>query len=204
MKDLHALPAVGAAKALCRDNAGVRPHGWRDAVVRCALRVTLCLLLCHHGEAFAQTSGAMQSLDEQVQEIKSDVLAIASELQSLEEKLLYPADTQIAIFVSLSEGNELDLDSVRIQIDAENVASHIYSFKEVDALRRGGVQRIYTGNLPTGEHQIEVVVSGKLPGGGRFEEAEQATFRKDVEPKLVGLALATTATGGARVTVGEW
>ena len=131
----------------------------------------------------------MQSLDEQVQEIKSDVLGIAAELDRLEEKLLYPSDTQVAVFVSLAEGETLRLDSVGIQIDGEPVAHHIYSFKELEALQLGGVQRIYTGNVPTGLHGLEVSVAGKLPGGGDFSETERFEFTKAVEPKIVAITL---------------
>jgi hypothetical protein len=146
----------------------------------------------------------MQSLDEQVQEIKSDVLRIAAELSQLEEKLLYPSNTQVALFVSLAEGQSFRLDSVQIQIDGELVAHHIYSFKELEALNKGGVQRIYTGNIPTGEHQIEVAVAGELPGGRDFSGTESFSFSKDVEPKLVGIELATTATGDASIQLGGW
>jgi hypothetical protein len=86
----------------------------------------------------------MQSLDEQVQEIKSDVLGIASELNRLEERLLYPSDTQVALFVSLKEGEKLRIDSVAVQIDGAPVARHLYSFQELEALQKGGVQRLYT------------------------------------------------------------
>ncbi len=144
----------------------------------------------------------MQGLDQQVQEIKSDVLAIATELQQLEEKLLYPSNTQVAVFVSLADGDALELDSVRIQIDGEPVAHHIYEFKELEALRKGGVQRIYTGNLPTGEHRIEVSMAGTLPGGSEFDEAESFSFRKDVEPKVIDLTLAGQAVGGVQIELG--
>jgi hypothetical protein len=146
----------------------------------------------------------MQSLDEQVQEIKSDVLSIAAELSLLEEKLLYPSNTQVALFVSLAEGETFRLDSVQIQIDGEFVAHHIYSFKELEALRKGGVQRIYTGNIPTGEHQLEVSVSGVLPGGGDFSGTESFSFSKDVEPKLVGITLAGQDSGAASIQLGGW
>ena len=106
----------------------------------------------------------MQSLDEQVQEIKSDVLGIAAELNLLEEQLLYPSDTQVAVFVSLTQGDTVRLDSVPIQIDGEPVAHYIYSFKELEALQKGGVQRIYVGNVPTGTHGLDVSVGGKLRG----------------------------------------
>jgi hypothetical protein len=144
----------------------------------------------------------MQSLDEQVQEIKSDVLGIAAELNRLEEKLLYPSNTQVAVFVSLAKGETFRLDSVQIQIDGELVAHHIYSLKELDALAKGGVQRVYTGNVPTGEHQLAVTVAGKLPSGSDFSRVENFSFSKDVEPKLVELSLAGPDASGAVIQIG--
>ncbi len=155
-------------------------------------------------EIGAESREQMQSLDEQVQEIKSDVLSIAAELSRLEEKLLYPSNTQVALFVSLGEGQDFRLDSVRIQIDGELVAHHIYSFKELEALKKGGVQRIYTGNLPTGEHQLEVSVAGKLPGGRDLSGTESFSFSKEVEPKLVGITLAGRDSGAASIELGGW
>lgn len=146
----------------------------------------------------------MRGLDEQVQEIKSDVLSIAAELSLLEERLLYPSSTQVAVFVSIAEGEAFRLDSVRIQIDGKLVAHHIYSFKELEALQKGGVQRIYTGNIPTGEHRLEVSASGKLPGGGDYSGTQSFGFSKEVEPKLVGITLAGHASGDASIRLGDW
>jgi hypothetical protein len=146
----------------------------------------------------------MRGLDEQVQEIKSDVLAISSELSLLEEKLLYPSGTQVAVFVALAKGDPMRLDAVRLQIDGQLVAHYIYSFKELEALRKGGVQRVYVGNVTTGEHQLEVLVDGKLEGGADFSRTEHFAFRKDVKPKLVGLTVSGPASGNAPVTLGEW
>ncbi|MBW2274086.1 MAG: hypothetical protein JRG96_12500 [Deltaproteobacteria bacterium] len=146
----------------------------------------------------------MQSLDEQVQEIKSDVLGIAAELSLLEERLLYPSNTQVAVFVALSEGEGSRLDSVQIQLDGEPVAHHIYSFKELEALQKGGVQRIYTGNVSTGEHRLEVSVAGKRSNGSDFGESESFSFSKDVEPKLIGITLDSGAPGEAGIRLGGW
>jgi len=110
----------------------------------------------------------IKGLDEQVQEIKSDVLGIAAELNQLEEKLLYPSNTQVAVFVSLAAGETFRLDSVEIQLDDKPVAHHLYTFKELEALQKGGVQRIYTGNIRTGEHDLQVSVIGKPSGGADF------------------------------------
>src|SRR4029450_8403302 len=145
-------------------------------------------------EEISSDQRQMRGLDEQIQEIKSDTLRMSAELSQLEEKLLYPSGTQVAIFVALAKGDQMRLDAVRLQIDGQLVAHHIYSFKELEALRKGGVQRIYVGNVSTGSHQLEVIVDGKLEGGADFSRTERLTFHKEVKPRLVGLPLA-----GARV-----
>jgi hypothetical protein len=132
----------------------------------------------------------IKGLDEQVQEIKGDVLAISAELNQLEEKLLYPSNTQVAVFVSLVGGETFRLDSVEIRLDGKPVAHHIYTFKELEALQKGGVQHIYTGNIRTGEHEIQVRVMGQNPGGADFQKSEHFKVDKDVGPKIVELSLA--------------
>jgi len=161
--------------------------------------------------ALSQSVGAdtasqqeMRSLDEQVQEIKTDVLSIASELSLLEEQLLFPSNTQVAVFVSLAQEDSFRLDAVRIHIDGELAMHHIYSFKELDALKSGGVQRIYTGNFSTGEHTLEVSVIGKLENGSDFEQSDQFTFSKGIDPSLLGIALAGPAAGGAPIQLQVW
>lgn len=149
----------------------------------------------------------MKGLDEQVQEIKSDVLSIDAELRRLEEKLLYPSNTHVALFVALGaesmRGESMRLDAVQIQLDGKLVAHYIYSYKELEALQKGGVQRIYTGNIATGSHQLEVSVIGKLEGGEDYAQTQSFTIDKGIEPKLVGITL--TGPGAAKsIEVGDW
>jgi hypothetical protein len=141
----------------------------------------------------------MKGLDEQVQEVKSDVLSIAAELARLEERLLYPSNTHLAVFIALAERDTLRLDAVQIQIDGQPVAHSIYSFKELEALQKGGVQRIYTGNVTTGEHQMEVTIVGKLDTGKDYNRTERFAFSKGVEPKLLGVTL-----GSSQLQLGDW
>ena len=131
----------------------------------------------------------IKGLDEQVQEIKSDVLRIAAELHQLEENLLYPSNTQVAVFVSLASDADFRLDSVEIQLSGKPVAHHIYTFKELEALQKGGVQRIYTGNIRSGEHDLLVSVSGKSADGMDFLKTESFSVNKDVGPKIVEVSL---------------
>ena len=107
----------------------------------------------------------IKSLDEQVQEIKADTLSIGTQMRLLEEKLLYPSSTQVAVFVSLDNAAKFRLDSIEIQLDGKPAAQHLYSTKELEALQKGGVQRIYAGNIKSGEHDLQVLLTGKTAGG---------------------------------------
>ena|SRR6266702_1090489 len=155
----------------------------------------------HAAESYREQ---MKGLDEQVQEVKSDVLSIAAELNQLEERLLYPSNTHLAVFVALAKGETLRLDAVQIQIDGQPAARYIYSFKELEALQKGGVQRIYTGNIATGQHEIEVSLSGKLASGKDYSQTERFGFTKAIEPKLIGVTLAGPDSGKPAINFGAW
>jgi hypothetical protein len=173
-------------------------------------RVTLGVLLCLLAGVLAPARAEdayrqqMKGLDEQVQEVKSDVLSIAAELNQLQERLLYPSDTHLAVFVALAEGETLRLDAVQIRIDGQPVANYLYSFKELEALQKGGVQRIYTGNIATGEHDIQISLNGKLANGKDYSHSEHFAFSKAVKPKLMGVSLAGPDSGQPAIKIGDW
>ena len=146
----------------------------------------------------------IRSLDGQVQEIKSDVLNIASELNTLEERLLFPSHTQVSMFVSIAENDEFRLDAVQVEINGELATHHIYSFKELDALQNGGVQKIYTGNLTTGDHQLNVTMIGQLKNGKTFNESGSFVFSKGIKPKALGITIAGPGFGSDGIKVGDW
>ena len=157
------------------------------------LTVTLAVVFSAHAEKISKEQ--MKGLDEQVQEIKGDVLGIAAELYQLEEKLLYPSDTQVAVFIALAEDEEFCLDTVEIRIGGQPVANHLYTFQELEALRKGGVQRLYSGNINTGDHDLQVTLAGKSKGGSDFHKTENFTVSKDVGPKIVEITLAEKSLG---------
>jgi hypothetical protein len=181
----------------------VRRGSWLPVRV-CSCATAVCLASAPVWAQQPTDQQQMRGLDEQVQETKSDVLNIAQELNRLEEKLLYPSGTEVAIFIAVSKGDTMRLDAVRLQIDGHLVAHHIYSAKELEALRKGGVQRLYVGNIATGDHQVEVLVDGKLESGTDFNRTDKFTVRKDVKPKLVGFTLAGPGSSSAPIALGEW
>lgn len=135
------------------------------------------------------TRQQIKGLDEQVQEIKSEVLGISTELNQLEEKLLFPSNTQISLFVSLSKEESFRLDAVKIALDSKQLAHHIYTYKELEALQKGGVQRIYTGNVRSGDHPLQVSVIGKSATGADLQLTEHFTVKKGIGPKIVEISL---------------
>ena len=134
------------------------------------------------------TKEQIKGIDEQVQDIKKDVLGISAQLNQLEEKLLFPSNTQVSVFISLDQASGFEPSAVQLKIDDKGVTHHIYSYTEVEGLLAGGVQRIYTGNVRTGDHQIVIDVVGKL-GGGKATYTAKHSFNKAVGPKLVELRL---------------
>jgi len=157
------------------------------------------------GAAVAQqvSQEQVKGLDEQVQDIKKDTLAISSELMQLEEKLIYPSNTQFALFLSLAGSGQLRLDSVRVKLDGKDAADHVYTFKELEALQSGGVQRIHTGNVRTGEHSLEVLVIGKTSSNAEFQQAATYQFKKAVEPKLLEIVVDRSESTGKAIQFKE-
>ncbi|MDX1803792.1 MAG: hypothetical protein R3292_06895 [Alcanivorax sp.] len=151
-----------------------------------ALLLSLTQFVCAADDVSRQK---VKGLDEQVQDIKKDVLGISSELKQLEEKLIYPSNTQVSVFVSMAPGKKVRLDAVDIRIDGKDVTHHVYTYKELEALKEGGVQRIYTGNVRSGDHKLEVVLTGKTSGNDDYHATASHTFKKTERPSLVQVAL---------------
>ena len=172
--------------------------------VSCAACCLILIALPAFSQADGQSGDDIRSLDGQVQAVKSDVLNIATELNTLEERLLYPTHTQLSVFVSLAEDENFRLDAVHIHINGELATHHIYSFKELESLQDGGVQRVYTGNLTTGAHQLDVTVRGKLRNGEEFSESDSFTIEKGVKPKAIGITLSGPGFGKDVIDVGNW
>ena len=146
----------------------------------------------------------IKSLDEQVQDVKKDVLNLNAELARLEEKLLFPSNTQVSFFVSMHEGDDFRLDSVQLKLDEKVVAQHLYSFRELEALQMGGVQRLYLGNVKTGEHELVVSYTGKAPAGGEYKRSGTYRVTKDTGPKFVEIKIAGPESTEQDIQFRDW
>jgi hypothetical protein len=155
----------------------------------------LALLLCLSGAAAgvaAAEEGAApdtRALDEQIQAIKKEVVDLNRDLFILEEELLFPANTQVAVFLSMDVGEFFALDTVELRVDDKQVAKHLYTPREAEALLKGGVQRLFLGNLRVGDHEIIALFTGKGPQGQDYSRGAQVRFEKSVGAKYLELKI---------------
>jgi len=130
------------------------------------------------------------SLDAEIEALKKEVLSLNRDLFILEEDLLFPPNTQFSVFLSMDAGALFSLDSVQLKINDKNIANHLYTERELAALKRGGVQRLYIGNLPSGEHEIIAIFTGVGPSGRDYRRGETVVIEKTTEPQFVEFMIA--------------
>ena len=134
-------------------------------------------------------AGEFRALDEEVQELKEEVLDLNRDLFLLEEELLFPANSQVAFFVSMNVGNYFELDAVSLKVDGKEVANYLYTEREVDALIRGGVHRMHLENLKVGEHELVAVFTGKGPHWRDYRRGATLQLDKGIGAKYVELQI---------------
>lgn len=171
----------------------------------CRVLVTvLSLLISSAGFAQPQDESP-QSLNSQVQDLKQQVIQLNRDLFILEEELLFPANTQVAVFLSMDVGQYFQLDAVKLTLDNNVVTHYLYTDKQIDALHRGGVQRVYVGNLKTGEHEMVAVFTGKGPKGRDYRRGTTVVFDKSGDAKKIELKIVDSlATQQPEFLVKEW
>jgi len=130
-----------------------------------------------------------KTLDQEVQGLKKDVIDLNKDLFVLEEELLFPANTQVAVYVSMDVGTFFALDSVTVKIDNKEVKNYLYTAREADALLKGGVQQIYLGNLKVGKHEMVAFFTGKGPMERDYRRGATINFDKGVGAKYLELKI---------------
>ncbi len=139
--------------------------------------------------ADTQSRDRFRALDQDVQALKKEVLDLNRDLFLLEEELLFPANSQVAFFISMDVGEYFKLDSVSLRIDGKEVANYLYTDREVDALMRGGVHRVHMANLKTGEHELIAVFTGQGPHTRDYRRGATVTIDKGIGAKYLELEI---------------
>lgn len=169
---------------------------WR--VIQSLLFATLLAVPVQAQQASADD---IRKLDDRIQEVKTEVLDIAAEVRQLEEQLLYPSETRLTVALAMTAERGLRPGTAMIRVDGNLVAHHVYSDSEVDALRQGGVQSLYVGNVTIGKHEIDVTIRGSLANGDSFEETGRHEFNKGVDAKTLDITLTEARRDIGRIRI---
>ena len=154
--------------------------------------------------AFAEGEGP-DTADTTVADLTQSVQELNRDLLILEEELLFPTHTQVAIFVSMDVGSYFRLDSLKLKIDDKLVASYLYTEQQVKALYQGGVQRLYLGNLKSGNHEISAFFTGEGPNGRAYKRGATVTLEKGDQAKQLELRITdSTAKQQPEFDIREW
>ena len=139
--------------------------------------------------AEAASRNEFRSLDKDVQDLKKEVLDLNRDLFLLEEELLFPANSQVAFFVSMDVGEYFELDSVQLKINGKEVANYLYTEREAGSLVRGGVHRLHMANLKTGDHELIAIFTGSGPHTRDYRRGATLSFSKGIGAKYVELEI---------------
>lgn len=155
--------------------------------------------------AQAQTRDSFRSLDRDVQDLKTEMLDLNRDLLELEEELLFPSNSQTAFFVALDVGEYFKLDSVKLKINGKEVSNYLYKASEVDALQRGGVQRLHMANLKAGDYELTAEIIGKGANARDYRRDATLRFNKDSGAKYVTLEITDRRRNQQpEVVIKEW
>jgi hypothetical protein len=129
------------------------------------------------------------NLDAEMENVKRELLTLKRDLVIIEEELLYPASSQVAVYLAMDVGEFFALDALTLKVNGKQVAHHLYTERESDALFRGGVQKLYVGNVKQGPNELVAFFTGRGPQGRDFRRATSIDFEKSFEPTYVELGI---------------
>ncbi len=162
--------------------------------VKKTIPLILVLLMGFMLPVYAQDAEPITELQQNIQNLKQDVLKLNRNLFILEEDLLFPSNTQFSVFLSMDSGKLFSLDAVQLKIDDKVIANHLYTEREIEALKRGGVQRLYLGNLASGKHEIIAIFTGKGPQNRDYRRGETIQVEKGSDPQFIELQIIDNPT----------
>ena len=165
----------------------------KSASIRVRGALWLLALLCAGTAGATDPAAEFKSVDQDVQSLKKQLIDLNRDLFKLEEELLYPASTQVAVFLSVDVGTFFALDSVELKLDDKDVTDYLYTEREVKALHRGGVQRLFLGNLKAGEHELIAFFTGKGPHDRDYRRGTTIKFDKAIGAKYIELKISDRA-----------
>ncbi|MEH6569073.1 MAG: hypothetical protein V7709_08365 [Halioglobus sp.] len=132
-------------------------------------------------------------LDGELQAIKNELLAIDRDILSIGEESDPSGEQPLIVLVSVEAGTPANPASIRLQLDGNVVSHHKYTNSENEALRVGGVHRLYSGRVSEGQHDLLVTLIGKTDEDREFSRQRSTTITVSEGRQYLELELAISA-----------
>jgi len=145
------------------------------------------------------------SLPSDLQDLKSDVISLNRDITQLENELLFPSSST-TILVGVNPGSKLRLVDIKLSIDDQIISYHSYSEQETVALNKGGLHRLFLGNVNSGNHALQAVITAYDAEGKDFQRTVNYNFSKNNLRKIVEIKAGDDSTRAqpAQFNFREW
>jgi hypothetical protein len=132
----------------------------------------------------AEQQAGDASLPADISGLKMDIVTLNREISQLENELLFPS-SQTSVLLSIDVGASVRLVDINLSLDDKNVGYHFYSDPETAALAKGGVQRVFSSNVTSGQHALKAAINGYDAQGKAFQRTVSYTFTKGPQRKVI-------------------
>lgn len=145
---------------------------------------------------------SLADVNQQIRQLSASVDSIERDVSALEQNLLFPPVTRTKVFLSLANDADFTPQTISLRMDGREQTFHVYSAQEVDALRLGGIQSLWEGNVALGKRRV----LAQFEGVNRRGESVKGEAALDFEKTLQGRALELQIGGGRTTTftVKDW
>ena len=170
----------------------------RSPAVSLAALCCLSFAAASHGEPATR-----QSLDQEVEQLKEDVLSLDRDMTTFDRELRHPSQARFAVFLAVDVERRVNIEEVSLWVDQTVVSLSRYNPAQQYALGQGGVQRFHLGNLSRGRHAVQARFKAKGPGGQTWEGEASISVLKHSNPTLVILQI-VNAGSQPQLRIAEW
>jgi hypothetical protein len=103
--------------------------------------------------------------------------------------MLYPDANQLAVYLSVDSGERFTISQVKLRVNAREMALIQYDDIQMDAFNRGGIERIFIGNIEVGDHTVTAIISGEANNGQKMKRAVSQQFSKSANANVLELSV---------------
>jgi hypothetical protein len=149
----------------------------------------ITIITCSLGVFAAEPD--FKRLDAEVEKILNEVVVLGADMAVLEESRELSSQNQLLVLVSLDHSDFFRLEAIQLNIDSRTVSYHQYEDAELDALMKGGSQRLFWDDVPPGRHELSVSLFGRVPNDPDFQREATQVIITGTGRRVVDLHVAT-------------